>query len=127
MRIAAFALTAASLAVGACATGAEAPLAETEYPRGSLAVAALDRGDFERAELLLTKRRQLSESNPARLLNLATVYARTGRPELARDTWRRVLASDRQAMVATTDGRHVSTRQLAREALATVDLETAAR
>ena len=121
------AVAAACCALGACATANETPLVETEYPRGSLAVAAIDRGDYDRAEAMLERRSPLSESHPARLINLGTVYARTGRMEQARETWQRVLRSEREAMVATADGRYVSTRQLAREALATVSVETAAR
>lgn len=118
---------AAFLALTACAGVADAPLAEAGYPRGSLAVAAIDRGDYARAEMLLEKRTPLSEAHPARLMNLGTVYARTGRMELARQTWQRVVSSDREAMVSTAEGRLVSTRQLAREALASASVETAAR
>lgn len=117
---------AAALALAACAGSVEAPLAEAGYPRGSLAVAAIDRGDYRHAERML-ERSPLAESHPARLMNLGTVYARTGRSDLARETWQRVLRSDREAMVATADGRYVSTRQLAREALASVEVVTAAR
>jgi Flp pilus assembly protein TadD len=121
------AAAAASLGLGACAGSVEAPLAEAGYPRGALAAAAIDRGDYAQAEVLLEERSPLSEAHPARLMNLGTVYARTGRMELAREAWVRVLRSDREMMVATGEGRYVSTRQLAREALATISIETAAR
>ena len=118
---------AACFALSACAGATEAPLAEAGYPVGSLAVAAIDRGDYARAEMMLEKRTPLAESHPARLMNLGTVYARTGRMELARATWQRVVSSDREAMVSTAEGRLVSTRQLAREALASASVETASR
>ena len=117
----------AALGLAACAGSTDAPLAEAGYPRGSLAVAAIDRGDYAQAEVMLEERSPLAEAHPARLMNLGTVYARTGRMELARGAWQRVLRSDREVMVATGEGRYVSTRQLAREALATISVETAGR
>lgn len=127
MKLSVLGAAAAALALGACAGGREAPLAEQGYPPGSLAVAAIDRGDFQRAEYLLEERSPLGAGHPARLINLGTVYAQTGRMELARDTWRRALNSSREAMVATGDGRFVSTRQLARQALANVETRIVAR
>lgn len=127
MRIPAIAAAATSMLLCACTSAREAPLAEVGYPRGSLAVAAIDRGDYERAEYLLDKRSPLGEGHPARLINLGTVYAQTGRMELARDAWRRALYSDRETMVSTEDGRYISTRQLARQALASVEMQVVAR
>ncbi|HEX8192532.1 MAG TPA: hypothetical protein VF552_06490 [Allosphingosinicella sp.] len=117
---------AALLALSACADAEHAPIAEQGAARGSLAVAALDRGDYDRAEAMLA-RSPLPEAHPARLMNLATVYAQTNRPHLARETWQRVLRSERDSMVETADGRYVSARELARQALATVEVQTASR
>jgi hypothetical protein len=63
----------------------------------------------------------VSENDPARLINLGKVYMETGRPGMALTAWRRALASDRHEMVATADGRWVSTDVLARQALALHD------
>jgi tetratricopeptide (TPR) repeat protein len=120
------AAAAALLALGACASADHAPIAEQGYARGSLAVAAIARGDYERAETML-ERSPLPEAHPARLMNLGTVYARTGRQDLARQTWLRVLRSERDAMVETAEGRYASARDLARQALAGVEVRTAAR
>lgn len=120
------AAAAALLALGACAAADNAPIAEQGYARGSLAVAAIDRGDYERAEAML-ERSPLPEAHPARLMNLGTVYARTGRADLARQTWQRVLRSERDAMVETAGGRYASARDLARQALAGVEVQTAGR
>lgn len=110
----------ACAAFSLCATMASAQAVETGYARGSLAVAAIERGDWARAEALLTDRR-LSASDPARLINLGQVYWATGRQGEALSAWRRALASPNQFEIETLGGRMVSTADLAREALATHD------
>lgn len=121
------ALTALSLS--ACAANRMAPIAETGYQPGALAVAAIERGDWTRAEQLLTDPTRGSAEDPARLINLGEVYWRTGREGEALGAWRRALASDAHFDVETMGGRTLSTVQLAREALAAhdVSLRTAAR
>jgi Flp pilus assembly protein TadD len=109
------------------ATAVSAQAVEEGYPRGTLAVAAIERGDWARAEALLNGDRELSRSDPARLLNLGHVYMHTGRIAEALTAWRAALASERHTMVATLGDRYVSTRDLAREALARYDTVTASR
>ena len=89
---------------------------EDGYPRGSLAVAAIERGDWARAEALLSESR-VARDDPARLLNLGQVYMQTGRHAEALAAWRAALASTRHTVVGTLNGRYLSTRDLAREAL----------
>lgn len=110
------------------ATAVSAQAVENGYGRGTLAVAAIDRGDWSRAEALLTDPR-LDSEDPARLLNLGQVYWEQGREGEALSAWRRALASSRHFEVETLAGRTVSTAQLAREALAAHDnaLRTAGR
>ena len=110
------ALVATSLS--ACASTQSAGLVENGYNPGALAVAAIDRGDWSRAEELLMRMNGVSENDPARLLNLGKVYMETGRPGMALSAWRRALASDRHLMVETIGGQWVSTEDLARKALA---------
>lgn len=107
-----------ALSLGACAANRMAPIAETGYAPGALAVAAIERGDYARAEQLLTDPGRGDADDPARLINLGEVYWRTGRQAEAIAAWRRALASDRPVDVDTLGGRTVSTTQLAREALA---------
>jgi len=119
------------LALAACsfaASPASAQAVESGYARGTLAVAAIDRGDWDRAEQLLTDPR-LDAGDPARLINLGQVYWAQGRQGEALSAWRRALASDRHFEVETLGGRAVSTAQLAREAIAAHDtaLRTAGR
>lgn len=102
------------------ATAASAQAVESGYARGTLAVAAIDRGDWARAEQLLTDVR-LDADDPARLINLGQVYWEQGRHGEALSAWRRALASTRHFEVETLSGRTVSTAQIAREALAAHD------
>lgn len=108
-------LALAGLSLAGCAT---APAVEEGYARGSLGVAAIERQDWAAAEAALMEMREISEDDPARLINLGKVYMETGRLGLAMTAWRRALASDRHVMVETLGGRWVSTRQLAEQALA---------
>ena len=110
----------ACAAFSLCATMASAQSVETGYARGTLAVAAIERGDWARAEALLTDTR-LNADDPARLVNLGEVYWATGRQGAALSAWRRALASSNHFEVETLDGRTVSTADLAREALARHD------
>lgn len=98
------------------ATGLGAQAVETDYARGSLAVAAIDRGDWTHAEAQLTHAG--AKADPAALINLGQVYMATGRADEAMAVWRMALASRRHHDVATLGGRYVSTAELAREALA---------
>ena len=109
-------LAAAGLAF--TATGVAAQSVESGYPRGSLAVAAIERGDLARAEALLKDDELGATGDPARLINLGEVYMRTGRSAEALAAWRAALASTRHTEVETLGGRWLSTRDLAREALA---------
>ena len=106
-----------SFAFAATATMASAQAVESGYPRGSLAVAAIEQGDWARAERLLNAA-QANKEDPAWLLNLGQVYLQTGRTAEALNAWRTALNSSRHVEVETLSGRLVSTRELARQALA---------
>ena len=111
------ALTAVSLS--GCAMNRAAPLAEAgAYQPGALAVAAIERQDWARAEQLLTDTQRGSTADPARLINLGKVYWETGRQDQARALWRRAAAMA-PVEIETMGGRSVSTAVLAREALGT--------
>jgi len=118
-----------ALSLSACAANQTAPIAESGYAPGTLAVAAIERQDWARAEQLLTDTSRGNAEDPARLINLGEVYWRTGREGEALTVWRRALASGDNKPVETTGGRMVTTEQLAREALAAhgASLRTAAR
>lgn len=107
----------AALGCAASATVSFAQAVEDGYPRGSLAVAAIERGDWARAEQLLNGP-LVDRDDPARLINLGQVYMRTGRQAEALAAYRAALESNRHVEVGTLSGRFVSTRQIAREVLA---------
>lgn len=108
------------LALAASASALSAQAVEQGYERGTLAVAAMERGDWVRAEQLLTDKR-LNADDPARLINLGQVYWAQGRQGEALSAWRRALASGSHFEVETIGGRLVSTEVLARETLAAHD------
>lgn len=113
----------AALPLAACATSAPVTYVEQGYPMGSLAVAAIERGDWATAEKALMEERGVGANNPARLINLGKVYMETGRPGQAATAWRLAAASDGHHEVMTRSGEMVSTRELARRALALYDTE----
>ena len=113
--IAALALLSA-VSLSACAMNRTAPIAEAGYQPGALAVAAIERQDWPRAEQLLTDSQRGNAEDPARLINLGKVYWETGRQDQARALWRRAAAIN-PVDVETVGGRSVSTAVLAREAL----------
>lgn len=108
-----------AVSLSGCAMNRAAPLAETgAYRPGALAVAAIERQDWARAEHLLTDSRRGSAEDPARLINLGKVYWETGRQDQARALWRRAAAMA-PVEIETAGGRSVLTTVLAREALGT--------
>lgn len=113
---------AGALVLAGCASG-PAPLVENGYRNGTLGLAAIDRGDWQVAEERLSSESSAAANDPARLINLGTVYMATGRRGEAMSAWRFALASERHHMVETRDGRVVSTADLAREAIARHDTQ----
>ncbi len=105
---------------------AQAQDVESGMPRGSLAVAAIERGDLDRAETLLL-RSVLDSTDPARLINLGYVYQRQGRSAEAIAAWRAALEAPRHRLIETMSGREVRTDQLAREMLARYQAVIASR
>ena len=106
------------LFLAGCASSGGTDLVEQGFERGSLGVAAISRRDWAAAERGLAKHRGLASENPARLINLGTVYMNTGRTAQALSAWRLALASDRHEMVETAGGGWVSTKILAEQAIA---------
>jgi len=117
MRIAAFAPL-ALLALSACATGSTstAGLPESGYAPGALAFSAIMDSDWERAEHQLAAS-SAAESDPARLLNLAHVYRKTGRELEAKRLYEAVIAQ-RDMTVELASGEPASAHELAQRALA---------
>lgn len=112
-------LALAALPLSACAATDSAALVEQGYERGALGVAAINRGDYAAAEEIIERRAgRIAADDPARLINLGTVYMKTGRAGMALTAWRQAAASDKHFMVETRDGHWISTKALAELALA---------
>jgi len=117
------------LALAACATapgGSRLANAEIGYAPGSLGYAAIEAGDWATAEAQLTASRA-GDDDPARLLNLAHVYAKTGRLAEAQALYEQVAASRDDGPFELSDGTVISAREAARRALARVRTTTALR
>lgn len=114
-----------ALPLAACAAG-PARLVEQGFPRGSLAVAAIDRGDYETAERLLEES-PLGPNNPARLINLGRVYMATGRRAEAIAAWQAAFDGSRYQDLALADDEVVNARLLARTLLQRHGAQLAAR
>lgn len=108
----------AALSLSACASTTRTAMMEQGYEPGALGVSAIGRSDWKVAETNLQDLRGVKAGDPARLINLGTVYMETGRTGEALAAWQRALSAKHHYMVETVDGRTVSTDQLAREALA---------
>jgi len=106
------------LALSACATGSmsTASLPESGYTPGALGFTAIMDSDWKRAEQLLAAS-SAAETDPARLLNLAHVYRKTGRELEAKKLYEAVLA-ERDMTVELASGEPASAHQLAQRALA---------
>lgn len=59
-----------------------------------VASAAIARGEYSKAEQSLLADLRIHPGRPELMLNLAAIYARTGRTDEARDLYTRVLAKD---------------------------------
>lgn len=117
-----WAVAAAVLLMTSGVAGANAEPADREvgYPKGALGLAAIQDGDLAKAEAQLNSMKGAKASDPARLINLGQVYARTGRTEEAARAYEAALKSPKAFDVELTDGRIMSSREAAR--LALIDL-----
>ena len=108
----------ALLALSACASSQMAAnsMPEVGYEPGALGFAAIMDADWVKAERQL-RASYVAENNPARLLNLAHVYRKTGRETEARRLYEAVL-EQRDRTVETADGAAASCHELAQKALA---------
>ncbi len=88
---------------------------------------ALAQGDYARAEAVLTAEQRIFPNSPEVLVNLAAVYARTGRVQQAAALYRQILARQDMLLDASAD-RTVSSHAVATAGLRRVSsLQTAAR
>jgi Flp pilus assembly protein TadD len=89
--------------------------------------AAIGNGDYDRAEQLLAAERRIFPQSPEVLINLAAVYARTGRSTQASTLYRQIMAQP-DVLLDLSNDRAVSSHALAQAGLRRVNsLQTAAR
>lgn len=96
----------------AVATPAASQRAEIGYPRGSLAYKAILGQAYGEAETRLTSEVRVPRDDPARLINLAHVLAKTGRSDQAARLYQRVMILEDMELILA-DGRVMSSREAA--------------
>lgn len=114
----------AGVGLSACA-GAAAPV-EVGYSPGSLGYAAIVSGDLQSAERQLGSGK-VAADDPARLLNLAHVYGKTGRIPAAAQLYRQVLAGRTDPLLALRSGEPARAKDLAAAGLERLNAEYASR
>ncbi|HKX77221.1 MAG TPA: tetratricopeptide repeat protein [Novosphingobium sp.] len=122
-----FACALALLGVSGTALQAQPYTSEIGYPDGALGLAAIQHGDLSKAEAQLNSLQGVEANDPARLINLGQVYARTGRYKEAKQAYIAALNSRESFDVLLTDGRTMSSRDAARLALMELRGKYAAR
>lgn len=100
-----------TLGAALVATAAGAQTQEQKYGFN-----AIQRDDLAGAEARLTAQRAEEPNEPSVLINLAHIYAKTGRLEQAEAMYRRVMATDNVLMM-TDDRSPVWSHQLAQRGL----------
>ncbi|HEX7873999.1 MAG TPA: tetratricopeptide repeat protein [Sphingobium sp.] len=91
--------------------------AEVGYAHGTLGVQDIMAGHLDRAERVLAAQNAEDARDPARLINIGIVYARSGRVQDARTSFLAAGSVPDEAIVLS-DGREVSSRAVARQQLA---------
>lgn len=112
-----FPLVVASLTAFAIPTVASAGDREIGYPSGSLGYQALKTGNPAQAISQITSADGFDESDPARSINLAISYYRTGRTDEARALFDRIARAEKGVDLIVGGGRVMDSRKIAALAL----------
>lgn len=100
---------------------------EISYPKGSIGYEALMRGDNEQAISQIITNKQVSKSDPAKLLNLGRAYARIGRTEEAAGYFIEAMQSRDSVDLVLADGSVMNSKVAARKAFANLQMRVATR
>ncbi|MGB5077262.1 MAG: tetratricopeptide repeat protein [Sphingorhabdus sp.] len=100
---------------------------EIGYAKGSLGYDALNSGDNEQAIKQILASEKVSRNDPARLINLGQAYARTGRTYEAKELFTAAMASRDEVDLILADGRVMSSKEAARQALLKLQARVASR
>lgn len=111
-------ILAAATILAATASAAAAEDREIEYPEGALGYRALMSQDYSTAEQQL-RAYAAHKNDPARLINLGYVLAKTGQLDKAEQQFKQALSADSVELIVA-DGSTVESRELARRALETL-------
>lgn len=96
------------------------PAAQARETAQPYAHSAIQQGDFETAERKLIAEARIFPERPEVLLNLAAVYAKTGRYAEARDLYAKVL-SDKPVAMDVADGQVAPSHLVAKRGLRLID------
>lgn len=121
-----FASALVAVAFAGAAHAESADGVETAYPPEAIGYKALAAGDNAQAitDMLAGS---VSRNDPAFLLNLGQAYARSGRLAEARELFRKAAKKRENVDLVMADGRIMSSKLAARQALATVQVGIASR
>ena len=100
---------------------------EILYPKESIGYEALMRGDNERAVFQIMANEQISNGDPAKLLNLGSAHARMGHTNEAAKIFKAVLESRDSVDLVLADGSMMNSKVAARKAYASLQRRVAAR
>lgn len=115
-----------AMAVPGLAHAAPDSLQEVGLPDGRLAAAALEAGDFTKAQRRLIAVRPDAANDPARIINLGNAYAGLGRLADARAAYASALYAP-DAMLVLANGEEESSRSIARRAIRKLEADYAMR
>lgn len=90
---------------------------EIGYDRGSLAFEALMANDNQRALEQLAKDRSVPNTDPAKLINIGSAYARLGDFDRAEEAYVAALNCKDEMDLLLADGREMNSRKVAKLAL----------
>ncbi len=107
------AFLASSALVMAAPTAAQSPAGELGYQRGALGYDALVSANYSAAEKQILADRSAARSDPAKLINLGTIYLQTNRRNQALLAFNRVLDAEEVDLILA-DGSESSSHDVAR-------------
>lgn len=104
-------------ALGLAGAASAQSTGEIGYPQGSLGYEAIVQANYGAAEKQIQSSWQISREDPARLINLGGIYAKTGRKEEALKVLTQALNLEDVELILA-NGETVGSRDAARRALA---------
>jgi Tfp pilus assembly protein PilF len=104
--------------LGSAAVAQDRTAGEIGYAPGTLGYDALRAGDLRTAEIQIESAQGIDAADPARLINLGYIHMRTGRIQTAQRLFEAARDSRQPVMLELANGETMSSRDVARRALA---------